>query len=122
MDLSEVKKFERGSLWQRVTRAFGKSDPVVPMPVIEWTVDEIGEILLQAADLIEAKGWCRRLARSVEGFCVFGAIYEISNGHYESPMRRLREVLPIQPIPWNDHICHSKEEAVAMLRLAARRR
>lgn len=85
---------------------------------------EWARIVLQAADIIEREGFCRRVMFDGHGYCILGAIRLALVGHPE-PMRlyaaiaeRLYLVIGHRSIAtWND--THSAAAAIALLRLAA---
>lgn len=84
------------------------------------------EILDTAALLIEEHGWIQGTARNEHGYCVVGAILEISR---TSPrMNPYREVLKVlgrscgsEIVDWNDTPGRQAWEVTAALRQAAKR-
>lgn len=96
-------------------------------------------ILNAAADLLEAKGWCRSYLRDNYGrHCMVGAIITArTNGNFQ-PIEGIRAVrimdnhilwpilghLRVGPqgiIGWNDGYCKNSAQAVATLRAAAKK-
>ena len=98
----------------------------------EDNIDEVGEILLEAANYIERHGWCQfRLATKEGEVCARGAIrrvLDISTDEVQVLTReeakaiwRLFEYLGQRSVSnWNDYPGRTKEQVVAALRGAAR--
>jgi hypothetical protein len=92
-------------------------------------VDAIGSVLLAAADIIERRGWCNDGPVGPRGeVCLLVAISDTMPGPWSHEKDRLREAVCAQLrrhidhmaiIEWNETVCESKEEAIAMLREAA---
>lgn len=99
-------------------------------------VDEIGERLLKAAQIIRERGWCQGIAEMRSGeVCAFGAI--LQTGRYDTvgidAYVRLSDfvaTLDHKCLPesagtnfvarWNDHPSRTKAEVIAALEAAAR--
>jgi hypothetical protein len=99
-----------------------------------WDVDEVGQVLLSAADYMDQHGWCQYLSRNGDGnVCIQGAIEAMQridasqqNISFQALCRlneHLKRTEPSfamsAPSEWNDNRCRSKEQAVAALREAA---
>lgn len=97
----------------------------------EVKVDEVGEVLLKAADYIEKYGWCQEAAFSPDGrACLLGGIYAACGGlrrdaglydtppNYDKAVSRIAKFAPNLGV-WNDHPHRTKDEVVAVLRKAA---
>lgn len=97
----------------------------------EVKVDEVGEVLLKAADYIEKYGWCQSVAFSPDGrACLLGGIYAGCGGfsrdkvlpdvppNYDNAVSRVAKFAPDLGY-WNDQPCRTKDEVVAVLRKAA---
>lgn len=101
-------------------------------------VDEVGDALLECADLLERVGWCQFALRDKDGgMCLVGVIGQVAGarrtrgGEFlrlsENMSLRVRQTLgikdsPIAPIgivDWNNAMGRKKEEVVALLRRAA---
>jgi hypothetical protein len=82
--------------------------------------------LLDAANYIEAHGWCRDALEHEGRVCIFGAIRAVIQCDNMAVDReiveRLRRVTGryMNVAAWNDKVCRSKKQAVAALRRAAR--
>lgn len=64
--------------------------PEVKVTVPKVKVDEVGQLLLAAADRIEKHGWCQFSLADTEGrLCAVGAIYDYTKHRYygETPAR-----------------------------------
>ena len=97
----------------------------------EVKVDEVGELLLKAADVVERKGWCQCRLRTPSGrVCVMGAVLvahgeDIETPFYDHPywldkaMGRIQNVTNRWPPEWNDQGGRTAEEVVSVLRQAA---
>ena len=87
----------------------------------KWGLDEVGMLLLAAADYMEEHGWCQGAYTRDGKVCLIGALKEVSSDNFEMSMIRLQKAIPFdKAIPhWNDDVCKSKEGAVAKLREAA---
>ncbi len=101
-------------------------------PNLTPKIDVAGEILLDAADILERDGWCRhRLQDPLGRMCLYGAIIKAHNERAKNApfieggsVNRLQKYLSrdgeIDNIAdWNDGICGGKEEAIQALRGAA---
>jgi hypothetical protein len=81
------------------------------------------KILYDAADLIDANGWCQGVNRSAEGYyCALGAIGKASMfGEVLPPVEALRrEIRSTGVAEWNDEPGRTKDQATTALRNAAR--
>jgi hypothetical protein len=80
------------------------------------------KILCDAAMLIEEHGWIQHRLSDKNGFCIHGAIDELTA---KQPHQRkyakaqLRKVLPLAIAEWNDNDRRTKAQVVATLRTAA---
>ncbi len=91
------------------------------------TDEQTGKDLLAAACLLETNEWARGFYAKGNEYCLMGAVREVVRGDEEreaEAAHALHEQLrrrgsSLGPIGWNDHICESKEEAVALLRATA---
>lgn len=91
-----------------------------------WTeLDEVGKVLMCAAEHIEKHGWCQREYTNHKGqVCLFGSL-ALNDLVAQSPdtrraAQRLSSFLGDVVIStWNDNVCESQEQAVATLRAAA---
>ncbi len=88
-----------------------------------WDLDEVGRVLLDAADYMKQHGWCRWRMRNGAGeVCIIGAIDAL---HLDVLLnaRVLRRVVQslgsINIAHWNDQVCANKDEAVGLLQEAA---
>jgi hypothetical protein len=95
----------------------------------ETNIDNIGKVLLDAADYIERHGWIQRTYKTNAGkVCATGAIVLSSPRGPDFPVpviinatARLKKYLGVDHIPvWNDTPGRTKDEIVAALRGAAR--
>jgi hypothetical protein len=83
------------------------------------------KILLDAANLLEEKGWVRGEYRSIKGFCAEGAMMHVAVGTTLYDDLNLARVtlahhLGALNIPlWNDHPQRTKAQVIASLRAAA---
>ena len=82
------------------------------------------QTLLDAADLIEKKGWIQGANwRPGRGFCVFGAIDRVAKNDgpaFNDAVKRVYSLIEGHGIAkWNDEPGRTKEEVLAMLRRAA---
>ncbi len=89
-----------------------------------WDLDAVGKVLWDAADHMQQYGWCRySLYRSTGEVCVLGALEAVAgNGRTFYATRRIVSFLGNASgvTQWNDRICRNADEAVALLRGAAR--
>ena len=99
-------------------------------------LDEVGKILLDAADYIERKGWCQRVNSNIGGeVCAWGAIaivLEVSPDFHVLTHTEQRALVKLvdylgggvrlvgEIVRWNDTPGRTKEQVVAALRAAAR--
>ena len=100
----------------------------------ETNIDDVGKVLLEAADYIEWHGWCQHVVSNAKGeVCAMGAIAEClsrrGNGSSFAARERvwgylskyLNGSLPALALEiWNDMPGRTKEQVVAALRGAAR--
>ena len=104
----------------------------------ETNIDNVGMVLLEAADYIEWHGWCQDRVESPGGaVCALGAICHATNDlvaqrllAFSPPniLARLKKVIGVARLDeswhdiqnWNDAPGRTKEEVVAALRGAAR--
>lgn len=96
----------------------------------KWDLDADGKIIYDVADYIDRNGWCQGAYSRYGEVCILGgftatlgichipAIERIARFLSKSVATGIISVTGI--VDWNDHICKSKEEAVNMLRQAAR--
>jgi hypothetical protein len=89
------------------------------------------QVLLDAADLIERKGWCQNQAKSTFlgftlGYCMIGALDEVLTRSDEPAKvwesvasHRLSLAVNGSIIDWNDDDTRTKKEVVAKLREVA---
>lgn len=86
-------------------------------------VDEVGRVLLAAADYIEAHGWCQgRVEDDAGNVCAIGGIDKACNGYWirANTRERFRSYLGRGLISnWNNAPGRTKEEVVHALRSAA---
>ena len=85
-------------------------------------VNEWQQILLDAANLLEAEGWCQHTLMDKENRrCILGAIYyqSCSQSLQIEAHSRMVKYLGCDVDIWNDAPGRTKEEAVAALRSAA---
>ena len=87
-------------------------------------LDDAGEVLLKAAEIIEERGWCQNALSNGTGFCAVGALGMASRerggqGFTEAWARLEANVLGLNVADWNDNPFRTKEEVVAKLRAVA---
>ena len=83
-------------------------------------VDEVGQALLKAADFIEEYGWCQGRVEESDGrVCMLGAISYVTDGHWNSPYKKIASLLGVPGSVWNDRPERTAEEVTAFLRHAA---
>lgn len=99
---------------------------------IEPAVDEVGQLLLDAADVLERYGWRQREYGNPDtGFCMMGAIMFvqqpqngiISVGHtpsFRATLRLQAHLGRTDIVGWNDDLGRSKGQVLNALRAAAR--
>lgn len=101
---------------------------------VEAPIDEIGQVLERAANIIKEHGWVRgAFYREGQGFCAIGAIRAAAGhdpgtiGAYKPAMQRLATLIGAlngkgQTMigNWNDGKATNKEEVIAALQAAAR--
>jgi len=100
----------------------------------ETNIDNVGQVLLEAADYIEWHGWCQHIAIGPAGkLCAVGALLHVAIPNIKhstvwemsplalSAFAKLRRYLGTDGIEsWNDTRGRTKDEVVAALRAAAR--
>ena len=91
-------------------------------------VDEVGQVLLRAADILRESGWCRYRTRREDGArCAIGAIGEAAAGSgrkYIYAYDRMADALGIRDIGigfWNDRPERTKEQVIEAFERAAYR-
>ena len=103
-------------------------DPKWAPPATEVKIEPWQKALLDAADLIEKRGWVQCSFHLMGGgYCTLGAINKVTSGEAGTPstegreaMRHLKAALDITDIAiWNDHKCESRETVIEALRKAA---
>ena len=93
----------------------------------EALVDHVGQLLLEAADLIEQYGWTQRAyGNRWTGFCVHGALFFNHRQHggtfdetINASGRFADYVGTIDVIGWNDAPWRTKRQVIDALRAAA---
>jgi hypothetical protein len=93
------------------------------MKVAETPVDEVGQVLLDAADKIEKYGWAQgRYGSPTHGFCAYGAMMAVCNSRniIAASFRLIDRLNGCEIGLWNDRLAASKEHVIATLRAAAR--
>jgi hypothetical protein len=95
----------------------------------EAEIDEVGKILLDAADYIERHGWCQKAYQNGLGnVCIIGALSQVVQWPDDRQGRVIMEISPrlkkylgaTRVDNWNDALGRTKEQVVAALRGAAR--
>ena len=97
-----------------------RTSPEFEVPPAVQEVDAVGKVLLEAADIIEKRGWCRGAFDGPSGeLCIVGAVLAATGtgGPWQEAHRRLMRLG--RSMGWNDAICASKDDAVQALRSAA---
>lgn len=91
------------------------------VPLTEKPIEPWQQVCLDAADYIDAHGWCQGVARNGEAVCMSMALYLAA--HQESPpyeeasARILANAAVGNSIPyWNDLPGRTKEEVTGVLR------
>ena len=83
-------------------------------------IDEVGKILLEAADYIERHGWCQNVYQNGLGnACVMGALLQVvrTTSRDGKSLSRLRKYLDVTSLEnWNDAPDRTKEQVVEALR------
>ena len=89
-------------------------------------VDELGQIMLKAADLLEKDGWCQHHLSNNEGaHCVRGALMEFGSAYVVlQAEQRLKAIgIPCDDwygiVSWNNAPERTAEEVINALRAAA---
>ncbi len=97
----------------------------------QWQLDDVGRLLVAAADYMDQNGWCRSQIKDWSGrVCVLGAIYSARaiarsgstpyvidfDAH---AVKRLSKHLGEWPADWNDQKCMNAKQAADALRAAA---
>jgi hypothetical protein len=113
-----------------------------PLPTTK--LDDWQQLLLDAANILEMRGWVRRHFRSPDGFCAVGSMREAAGFYlppfdvnpftipdvnpfpdtpraesYRIALSRLEHALGMPTVKWNDRRARSKNEVVAKLRKVA---
>jgi hypothetical protein len=95
----------------------------------EVEIDEVGKILLDAADYIELYGWCQKAYQNGLGnVCIMGALLHVvqwpdhlQGWEITGILPRLTKYLGVTRVDnWNDAPGRTNEQVVAALRGAAR--
>jgi hypothetical protein len=93
----------------------------------ETPVDDIGRLILQAAELIERKGWCQfKTSNALGEHCLVGAVCAL-NYQYDAAFARIGRFALANGIwteetgfgKWNDDPSRTKQDVVNLLRAAA---
>lgn len=89
----------------------------------------VADILTQAADLLEERGWCQNRAEDRDGhFCAVGALdaalgvvepYLTLGGLFSEAVRALRAHIGTSVVCWNDAPGRTADEVIGLLRRAA---
>lgn len=89
----------------------------------EIKIDEVAQVLLDAADYIDKHGWCQNKLEDDDGrVCVMGALYRVNTpwSAYSKLFRHLSVNIKVLDVPfWNDAHGRTKEEVVSVLRKVA---
>jgi hypothetical protein len=99
-------------------------DPNWELPETEIKIEPWQQILLDAADLIDTKGWIKGHLHTTNGFCVVGALQEANRGAdglsgYNEAHARLYQFVGRNPMEWNDTVCLNQKFVVKTLRTVA---
>jgi hypothetical protein len=100
----------------------------------ETNIDDVGKVLLDAADYIERHGWCQHIYQDHAGkVCAAGALLHVAIPDTYHPTVREKASLALLALAklkkylgtdwigsWNDMRGRTKEQVVAALRGAAR--
>ena len=88
------------------------------------TREQIGKVLLRAADIIEKRGWCQGRYSDYDGrFCAVGAILNVTESCVlqQASRRFLAEHLPNQNVTaWNDVKNRRKKHIIDKMRAVAK--
>lgn len=88
-------------------------------------LDEVGKVLLRAADNLRRFGWIQELWCNDNGMCARMAIRfgtnspSVIEGAYKTLAKHLRLADPIDIIEWNDRDGRTAEEVISALQAAA---
>lgn len=96
---------------------------VVPPEPPEAKEEAWQKALLDAANHIEAHGWCQRQSSRNDGAtCMIGAIAKVCvySKPYTRAIGQLHRLVGKWPEKWNDQPERTKEEVIAMLHKAAK--
>jgi hypothetical protein len=100
-------------------------------PKVQPEIDEVGQIMLKAADYLETHRWGRGNFLLRNGaVCLLGALLKIETGKAtgaedlcpltNAAAERIRKHVRWPAIPWNDMYSRKKSEVIAALREAAK--
>lgn len=85
-------------------------------------LDEIGQVLMKAADILRTGGWCQiHFNKRTGEHCMIGAIQEAAN--YTQPATDIAHRAVLMHgygMCWNDRKGRTKEEVIAALEKVAR--
>jgi hypothetical protein len=86
-----------------------------------YNPDPVTAQLWHAADIIDNRGWIQgALCNSSGHLCMLGALRWAARGpDTRAAELRIMAIVRMPVSAWNNTICRSKEQAVAMFRLAA---
>lgn len=103
-------------------------DPKWAPPEIEITLEPWQKILLDAADILEKKGWVRSHYHHAGRSCAIGAIAIATSGNAngthigtvagKTAVGELMDYIGNIPY-WNDHVAKDGKEVIATLRAVA---
>ncbi len=101
----------------------------------KYDLSEVSKKLLDAADLLEEKGWIQNSYQNDNGYCVLGAISQVTTGkpdwgkycnldeNFDDLKSKcsfyIKSFLNEHPGDWNDNSKRTKKEVIDMLRKAA---
>lgn len=87
----------------------------IPVQLEPWR-----QVLLNAANQLESKGWCQNMVRDKEGrMCAVGAIANQS-ALYGEAILVLQKFVGGSVVSWNNAPTRTKEEVVTAMRTCAR--
>lgn len=86
--------------------------------------------LQKAKELLEEHGWIKGTSHNDDGYCAAGAIAAVACGHWGHSLDAyfvLRRTIKqetrgcaLDVVDWNDQLCQTKDEAIAMFDAAIR--